>query len=243
MFDVPPPILMNGVAPRRGQATPPAPWLTAMLPIWLAVLVVIFLVISLIPHRRGRHPHVRPSWPWLWSWPTCPSTLTPSDMPTTTLPVNQAPPPAFAPIDPRPVTHATRTSRRRRTVAVVACALAVVAGLAVAMLAASGHPAIVFAFPALLIPIAIWKWDEAGVIVVLAVATLVEQIPYTVGPGVPGAFTQNIPLFHSITQGSGVNLFEVLLGLILLTWVMKGAVEARCACRIRACRAASAPSS
>ena len=146
-------------------------------------------------------------------------------MPTTTLPVNQAPPPAFAPIDPRPVTHATRTSRRRRTVAVVACALAVVAGLAVAMLAASGHPAIVFAFPALLIPIAIWKWDEAGVIVVLAVATLVEQIPYTVGPGVPGAFTQNIPLFHSITQGSGVNLFEVLLGLILLTWVMKGALR------------------
>jgi hypothetical protein len=30
-----------------------------MLPIWLAVLVVIFLVISLIPHRRGRHPHMQ----------------------------------------------------------------------------------------------------------------------------------------------------------------------------------------
>jgi hypothetical protein len=30
-----------------------------MLPIWLAVLVVIFLVISLVPHRRGRHPHLQ----------------------------------------------------------------------------------------------------------------------------------------------------------------------------------------
>jgi hypothetical protein len=78
--------------------------------------------------------------------------------------------------------------------------------------------------------VAIWKWDEAGVIVPLAIATLVEQNPYTVGPGVSGAFTQNIPLFHSITQGSGVNPFEVLLMLILLIWVMKGAL--RCSLRL-----------
>ncbi len=142
-----------------------------------------------------------------------------------TLPVKEAPPSAFAPIRPRRVSNVARTSRRRRTAAVVACSLAVVAGLAAGMLGASGHPAIVFAFPALLIPVAIWKWDEAGVIIVLAVATLVEQATYTVGPGVAGAFTQNIPLFHSITQGSGVNLFEVLLVLILLIWVMKGALR------------------
>ena len=43
--------------------------------------------------------------------------------------------------------------------------------------------------------------------------------------GCLGAFTQNIPLFHSITQGSGINLFEVLLGLILITCVMKGALR------------------
>jgi hypothetical protein len=142
-----------------------------------------------------------------------------------TLQVNEAAPVAFAPIDPRPATRAARAARRRRTAAVVACSLAVVAGLAAAKLAASGHPSILFAFPALLLPVAIWKWDEAGVIVVLAVATLVEQVTYTVGPGVSGAFTQNIPLFHSITQGSGLNLFEVLLGLILVTWVMKGALR------------------
>jgi hypothetical protein len=145
-----------------------------------------------------------------------------------TLPVSPVTPPAFAPIRPRPSTlraRASRASRGRRVAAVVACTLAVVAGLAVAKLAASGHPAIVFAFPALLVPVAIWKWDEAGVVVVVAIATLVEQVTYTVGPGVPGAFTQNIPLFHSITQGSGLNLFEVLLGLILVTWLMKGALR------------------
>ncbi len=139
-----------------------------------------------------------------------------------TLPLNEAPPRAFAPIRPRPITLA---SRRRRTAAVVACLLGVMAGLVAGVLAASGHSSIVFAFPALLVPVAIWKWDEAGVIIVVAVATMVEQVNYTVGPGVAGAFTQKIPLFHSITQGSGVNLFEVLLGLILVVWVMKGALR------------------
>jgi hypothetical protein len=139
--------------------------------------------------------------------------------------MNEAPPRAFAQIEPRPVALAAQTSGRRRIAAVVACSLAVVAGVVAGMLAASGHSAIVFAFPALLIPVAIWKWDEAAIIVVLAVATLVEQVTYTVGAGVSGAFTQKIPLFHSITQGSGVNLFEVLLVLILLIWVMKGALQ------------------
>jgi hypothetical protein len=30
-----------------------------MLPIWLTVLVVIFLVIALMPRRIGRHPHLQ----------------------------------------------------------------------------------------------------------------------------------------------------------------------------------------
>jgi hypothetical protein len=144
---------------------------------------------------------------------------------SSTLTANEATPRAFAPISAQPVAFADRMSGRRRTAAVVTCSLAVVAGLVAGMLAASGHSAIVFAFPALLIPLAIWKWDEAAIIVVVAIATLVEQVTYVVGPGVAGAFTQKIPLFHSITQGSGVNLFEVLLMLILIIWVMKGALR------------------
>jgi hypothetical protein len=142
-----------------------------------------------------------------------------------TLPVNEAAPRTFAPIRPTPVSLATRRSRHKRTAAVVACSLAIAAGLAAGALAASGHSMIVFAFPALLVPIAIWKRDEASVIIVLAIATLIEQSSYTVGPGVAGAFTQKIVLFHSITQGSGINLFEVLLVLILTIWVMKGALR------------------
>jgi hypothetical protein len=140
-------------------------------------------------------------------------------------PVTPVAPPAFAPIRPRPTASAAKASRRRRAAAIVACVLAVLAGLVTAKLAASGHPSIVFVFPALLLPVAIWKWDEAAVVVVVAIATLVEQVTYTVGPGVSGAFTQNIPLFHSITQGSGLNLFEILLGLILLVWLAKGALR------------------
>jgi hypothetical protein len=30
-----------------------------MLPGWLALLVVIFLVIALVPQRPGRHPHLQ----------------------------------------------------------------------------------------------------------------------------------------------------------------------------------------
>jgi hypothetical protein len=30
-----------------------------MLPGWLAVLLVIFLVIALVPHRPHRHPHLQ----------------------------------------------------------------------------------------------------------------------------------------------------------------------------------------
>ncbi len=130
-----------------------------------------------------------------------------------------------ASILPRRTFVSTETSRKTRRATLVACTLAVLSGLGAALLAASGHSTIVFAFPALLLPVAIWKWDEAGVIVVLAVATLVEQVNYTVGPGVSGTFTQKIPLFHSITQGSGVNLFEVLLVMILIIWVMKAALE------------------
>ena len=109
----------------------------------------------------------------------------------------------------------------------VACSFAVVAGLAAGAVATSGHSTIVFAFPALLIPVAIWKRSAASVIIVLAIATLIEQQQdtLTVGPGVAGAFTQKIPLFNSITQGSGINPFEVLLVLILSIWVMKGALE------------------
>jgi hypothetical protein len=144
---------------------------------------------------------------------------------SSTLPLNGAAPRTFAPIRPRPDTLETRAYRRRRIAAVIACSLAVVAGVVAGMLAASGHSAIVFAFPALLIPVAIWKWDEAAVIVVLAIATVIEQDEYVLGPGVAPPFTDHINLFHSITLGSGVSLFEVLLLLILLIWVMKGALR------------------
>jgi hypothetical protein len=30
-----------------------------MLPSWLAILTLIFLVIALLPRRRGRHPHLQ----------------------------------------------------------------------------------------------------------------------------------------------------------------------------------------
>ena len=115
--------------------------------------------------------------------------------------------------------------KSRRLVVIVAGILGVLGGIAAAAVADSGHPANVVVFPTLLLPLVLWKRQSVGVILVLAIAVVVEQVNYTVAPGVSGAFTQNIPMFHSVTQGSGINPAEILLGMILLVWLMKAALD------------------
>jgi hypothetical protein len=79
-------------------------------------------------------------------------------------------------------------------------------------------------FVVVLVPLALWKWPQAGVLALLAGTATIEQFRYTVGPRA-GVFTDKIPLFQSLSKGSGVTPAEMLLVLMALIWLMKGAVE------------------
>jgi O-antigen ligase len=76
------------------------------------------------------------------------------------------------------------------------------------------------------VPLLIWKWAEASVLLLLGIAAVVEQFAYTAGP-VPGVFTDRIPLFASVTKGMGLAPVEILLGLVFAVWLMKGALVHR----------------
>ncbi len=119
----------------------------------------------------------------------------------------------------------TESQRVRRLVPVVVAAAAG-GGLAAAKLGSTGKPMLVVLFAAAIVPVLLWKWSEAAVIVLLLIATAIEQFTYTVGTKA-GVFTERIPLFSSFTKGSGVSPVEILLILTLVIWLMKGALERR----------------
>jgi hypothetical protein len=125
-------------------------------------------------------------------------------------------------IDPwprRPIPQPPLLRRGWRRLVILVAAL--VAGITAGWLASGTHSPLTFAIPVLLLPFALWRWEAASVVLVLATATEIEQSNYTVGPKVSGAWTQHILLFHSLTKGSGVSPAEILFGLILIIWIMK----------------------
>jgi hypothetical protein len=87
----------------------------------------------------------------------------------------------------------------------------------------SGGKLVLVGVAGALVSLAIWKWRHAGVIMLLAVATTVEQFKYSAGTHA-GVFTDRIPLFASVTKGSGISPFELIVGLILVAWIMRGAL-------------------
>jgi O-antigen ligase len=104
----------------------------------------------------------------------------------------------------------------------VVVALAVLGGVGAGALA-MGKPMAVLVVAIVPLPLALWRWPRAGVILMLATAATVEQVSYSVGQK-KGAFTQSIPLFHSVVKGIGLNPFEILLGLVVIFWLMQGAL-------------------
>jgi hypothetical protein len=82
-------------------------------------------------------------------------------------------------------------------------------------------------FPLILVLPALWRWPRAGLVALLAGTTLIEQFQYTFGPAkgpvYKGPF--NIPLFHSLSKGSFVTPAELLLFVLMVIWLMKGALQ------------------
>jgi hypothetical protein len=71
-----------------------------------------------------------------------------------------------------------------------------------------------------LLPVTLWQKPQAGILAIFIGSLFIEQFAYEVGPRA-GAATASIPLFHSITPGAGVTVFEVLLALMLVILVLK----------------------
>jgi O-antigen ligase len=113
---------------------------------------------------------------------------------------------------------------RARKLAPLVVAAAVAGGLGAAKLAAMRQPMLIILFVLVLVPLALWKWPQAGVLALLAGTVTIEQFRYTVGPRA-GVFTDKIPLFQSLSKGSGVTPAEMLLVLMTLIWLMKGAID------------------
>jgi hypothetical protein len=115
---------------------------------------------------------------------------------------------------------AARARRLLPVAALGACG----AGLVAAKLAASQHPLAVFGLAGLFVPVAIWKWRQAGVYLLFGAATTVEQFTYSAGTH-PGVFTTHIPLYGGLTKGGGVSILDLLFGLVFVFWLMRGVLD------------------
>jgi hypothetical protein len=123
--------------------------------------------------------------------------------------------------DRRPVAADDR--RRVVVVAAVAAMVAAVSGAVAAQLVrlTPGAMVVLAVVPALL---AIWRWPHAAVLALLAAALSIEQFSYFVTSSVRGTPTRNIPLFHSVTPGSGVTPAEIFLVVLVTVWTMRAAL-------------------
>ncbi len=121
-----------------------------------------------------------------------------------------------------------RASRDRATIlAAMSLISAVAAGVLIGELTLSGH---VFGAAALiwfLIPILAWRFPPASVVMLVAIALLIEEYPSIAGLK---TITEDLPLFKSLAVGAGlpgvvVNPAELIIATVALTWVAKAAAE------------------
>lgn len=114
-------------------------------------------------------------------------------------------------------------ARRARLLLPLAVAAAGAGGILAGKFASSRQPLLIFALAGVFIPVLIWKKPQAGVVMLLGGATLIEQFTYVVNTH-KGTFTDRIPLFASIAKGSGISIVELLIGLVVVIWIMRGAL-------------------
>lgn len=128
---------------------------------------------------------------------------------------------------------AVQQRRRLLAVGVLGGALALVIGMLAGSLSASGRLSGVLIIAGLGLPILIWKWPQASLIIALLMATLVEQFPLDAYPlrSLPAPmFTDRLALFQSLNDADGVsgvllNPIELLVLLTLLIWLMRAILD------------------
>jgi hypothetical protein len=97
---------------------------------------------------------------------------------------------------------------------------AVLAGVLAGELVSSGHAFSVFAVAAVALPVVAWKKPSLAPVLLVVLATTIEQDPYMVGP-YKGAFTDRVPLFAGLGRSAHVNPADLLFVLLVLIWVLK----------------------
>jgi hypothetical protein len=115
--------------------------------------------------------------------------------------------------------------RRALAVAPMAVLLALVAGAFAGLLAAQQSPLAIVAFALVPVPLVLWRWPHAAILITLVGTTTIEQFTYDVTANVKGAWTQSIPFFRSLSPGTGISPMEIFLVVVLVIWLLHGALR------------------
>jgi hypothetical protein len=126
-----------------------------------------------------------------------------------------------------------RRSAQLRWLTVLYCAGGLGLGLLAGALSLGGHTAGIVLVAGLALPIVIWKWPRASIILAMVIATMFEQFPVDPWPAksVPlPLVTDQLPLFQSLNDGMGLsgvllNPLELIILLTALVWLMKGVAQ------------------
>ena len=122
--------------------------------------------------------------------------------------------------DPVRARPSPREAWTARLLAPSLAGLSLLAGLAAGELIVTGHPMGILGFAVVILPVVVWRRPQTGPVILMVIATTIEQSPYKVGPR-NGAATDRIPLFNGITKGLHVNPVDLLLLGLLLVWLFK----------------------
>ena len=110
-------------------------------------------------------------------------------------------------------------ARRARAILVAASLGAVLCGMM------AGIQPVLLVVPLLIaVPIVLWKHPEFGVIFLIATATVIENLTFSIGSH-SSPFTSKIPWWRTFTHGMILFPVEFFLILLLLVWVLKAGEE------------------
>ena len=137
-----------------------------------------------------------------------------------------------------------RQNRRIGLIVIAGTMVAAGFGVVAAKLATGGLSALhivnppswpggIVVFPLLLLLPVAWRWPRACLVALLAGSTLIDQFQYTIVATANDGTTSgkvhegwiNVPLFRSLSKGSFVTPAETLLFILLLIWLLKGALK------------------
>jgi hypothetical protein len=111
--------------------------------------------------------------------------------------------------------------RRSAVIAVLLVLASVGAASAISALVLAGRPQFIAGFGLLLLPLVFWRFPRSPVVVIVLMATLVEQYPVGYAD-----LTDHLPLFKSLSDAGGlsgvyINPAEIVLLIAVAVWLLR----------------------